>query len=103
MIMDKILLDAQRSKVLVAEKQKLMSLRGKTKEEATQTKIEILSKFEKLRKRGIKKEDLKELGFDKLADKYEKLSQPDGSIGHSSSIDRQVISVQSFEKRQNSI
>ena len=46
--MDKILLDAQRSKVLVAEKQKLMSLRGKTKEEATQTKIEILSKFEKL-------------------------------------------------------
>lgn len=55
-----------------------------------------MSKFEKLRKRGIKKEDLKELGFDKLADKYEKLSQPDGSIGHSSSIDRQVISVQSF-------
>lgn len=103
LIMDKILLDAQRSKVLVAEKQKLMSLRGKTKEEAAQTKIEILAKFEKLRKRGIKKEDLKELGFDNLADKYEKLSQPDESIGHNSSIDRQVNSVQSFDKRQNSI
>lgn len=73
-----------------------MTLRGRTKEEAAKTKIEILAKFDKLSKRGIRPEDLKELGFENLADKYEKLSQHDASIGHSSSIDRQVTSVQSF-------
>ncbi len=84
----------------MAEKQKLMTLRGRTKEEAAKTKIEIMSKFEKLSKRGIKKEDLKELGFENLADKYDKLSQPDSSIGHSTSIDIKAASVQSLEKRQ---
>ena len=64
-----------------------MSIRNRTKEEAAITKKEILGKFEKLRKKGIKKEDLKELGFDNLADKY--AQPPQTSIGHSSSsIDR---------------
>ena len=71
LILQKIELDAQRSKVLVAEKMKLMQLRNKSKEEAAVTKIEIMSKFEKLRKKGINKDDLKELGFDELNEKYD--------------------------------
>jgi hypothetical protein len=73
--LEKIELDAQRSKVLAAEKQKLMSLRNKSKEEAAMTKVEIMNKFEKLRKKGINKDDLKELGFDELNEKYD--SVPD--------------------------
>jgi len=57
--------------VLAAEKIKLMQLRNKSKEEAIATKAEIMNKFEKLRKKGITKDDLKELGFDELNDKYE--------------------------------
>jgi hypothetical protein len=38
------------------------------------TKIEIMSKFEKLRKKGINKDDLKELGFDELNEKYDSLT-----------------------------
>lgn len=74
LILQKIELDAQRSKVLVAEKIKLMQLRNKSKEEAAVTKIEIMSKFEKLRKKGINKDDLKELGFDELNEKYDSLT-----------------------------
>jgi hypothetical protein len=57
--------------VLAAEKIKLMQLRNKSKEEAIATKVEIMNKFEKLRKKGINKDDLKELGFDELKDKYD--------------------------------
>lgn len=57
--------------MLAAEKIKLMQLRNKSKEEAIATKAEIMNKFEKLRKKGITKDDLKELGFDELNDKYE--------------------------------
>ena len=57
--------------MLAAEKIKLMQLRNKSKEEAITTKVEIMNKFEKLRKKGINKGDLKELGFDELNDKYD--------------------------------
>jgi hypothetical protein len=60
--------------VLAAEKIKLMQLRNKSKEEAIATKVEIMNKFEKLRKKGINKNDLKELGFDELNDKYDSVS-----------------------------
>lgn len=56
--------------MLTTEKQKLMAMRNTTKEKAAATKLEIMAKFEKLRKKGIKQEDLKELGFDGLTDKY---------------------------------
>ena len=75
LILEKIELDAQRSKVLAAEKIKLMQLRNKSKEEAIATKVEIMNKFEKLRKKGINKDDLKELGFDELNDKYDSVPQ----------------------------
>jgi len=71
--MEKIQLDNQRSKVLQAEKQKLMAMRSQTKEKAAATKLEIMQKFEKLRKRGIKQEDLKVLGFDELTEKYQSI------------------------------
>jgi len=57
--------------VLAGEKIKLMQLRNKLKEEAIATKVEIMNKFEKLRKKGINKDDLKELCFDELNDKYD--------------------------------
>lgn len=43
-----------------------MVVRGRSKEEAAKTKAEIMARFEKLRKKGIGKDDLKELGFDNL-------------------------------------
>lgn len=49
------------------EKQKLMVVRGRSKVEAANTKVEIMARFEKLRKKGISKNDLKELGFDNLS------------------------------------
>jgi hypothetical protein len=36
-----------------------MALRSKTKEQAATTKVEIMSKFERLRAKGIRKSDLK--------------------------------------------
>lgn len=75
LILEKIELDAQRSKVLAGEKIKLMQLRNKLKEEAIATKVEIMNKFEKLRKKGINKDDLKELCFDELNDKYDSVPQ----------------------------
>lgn len=63
--------------MLVAEKEKLMNIRKKTKETAAKTKVEIMSKFERLRKRGIGKDDLKALGFDELTEKYDSGGQLD--------------------------
>lgn len=43
-----------------------MEVRGRSRVEAANTKVEIMARFEKLRKKGISKNDLKELGFDNL-------------------------------------
>ena len=43
-----------------------MVVRGRSKVEAANTKADIMAKFEKLRKKGISENDLKELGLDNL-------------------------------------
>lgn len=76
-----------------------MAMRSQTKEKAAATKLEIMQKFEKLRKRGIKQEDLKVLGFDELTEKYQSIPDLhiDKSPDHHSSIGRAVDLTKSID------
>ena len=53
----------------MAEKQSILDLRMETRREAEKTKREITAKVEKVRSRGLKPGDLKELGYLSKADK----------------------------------
>lgn len=46
-----------------------MDIRSRSKLEAANTKTDIMAKFEKLRKKGISKGDLKSLGFGDMNDR----------------------------------
>ena len=76
-----------------------MAMRSQTKEKAAATKLEIMQKFEKLRKRGIKQEDLKVLGFDDLTEKYQSIPDLniDKSPDHQSSIGRAADLTKSID------
>ena len=53
----------------MAEKKEILDLRMETRREADKTKREISEKVEKIRSKGFKPEDLKNLGYLSKADK----------------------------------